>query len=85
MEEALEICRQIAEGLEAAHEKGHHPSGPEAGQCQDHSGRQGQDSGLWSGQSLSNRRLWPQIFRDLPTLTDEMTRARGSFSGRQLT
>ena len=37
--EALAIARQIAEALEAAHEKGHRPPRPEARERQDHAGR----------------------------------------------
>ncbi len=42
MAEALAIARQVKDALDAAHETGHRPSGPEAGEHQDHAGRAGQ-------------------------------------------
>ena len=36
LEESLKIALQIAEALEAAHGKGHHPSGSQDCQCEDH-------------------------------------------------
>ena len=47
--------RQIAEALEAAHEQGHRPPRPEAGQRQGHARRQGQGARLRSRQGVRAR------------------------------
>ena len=46
LDEALPIARQIADALEAAHDTRHHPSRSEAGEHQDHAGRQGEGARL---------------------------------------
>ncbi len=50
IEECLGIFRQIAEGLEAAHEKGDRPSGPEARERHRHVRGKSQGPGLRSGE-----------------------------------
>ena len=52
VEDALGIAKQMAEALEAAHEKGHHPSGPEARQHQGDGRRQGQGARFRIGEGL---------------------------------
>ena len=49
VEEAVEVCRQIAEGLETAHEKGVIHRDLKPANVQITRGRQGQDSGLRPG------------------------------------
>ena len=48
-------ARQIAAALEAAHDRGHHPSRSEARQYQDQAGRQRQGARLRPGQSRDRR------------------------------
>ena len=50
LDEALPIARQIAEALEAAHERGDHPSRPEAGEHQGDRGRHREGARLRPGQ-----------------------------------
>jgi serine/threonine protein kinase len=50
LNESLAIARQIAEALEAAHEKGRVHRGSETGQHQDHAGRRGESARLRSGE-----------------------------------
>ena len=54
--EALTDCRQIAEALDAAHEKGHRAPRPEAGQHQDHARRRRQGARLRARQSGCRQR-----------------------------
>ena len=60
IDEALAVVEQIAEGLEAAHESGDRPPGPQALQRQDHAGREGEDPRLRAreGSSTTSRRRW---------------------------
>src|SRR2546422_118594 len=53
--DALPIARQIAEALEAAHEKGHHPPRSETSQYQTHRRRQGEGARLRTRQSVRHR------------------------------
>ena len=53
LDEALQIARQIADALEAAHEQGHRPSRPQAGEYQDQAGRLGQGAGLRAGEGVT--------------------------------
>ena len=55
LEEALRIARQIAAGLEAAHEKGDHPPRPQAGQHQGHTRWHGEAAGFRTGQGDRGR------------------------------
>ena len=48
---AVELATQIAHGLAAAHEQGHRPPRPQAGQRLRHHGRTGQDPGLRAGEA----------------------------------
>ena len=57
VDEALAVARQIADALEAAHEKGDRPPGPEAGQREGDAGGQGQGAGLRAGEGAVRRRL----------------------------
>ena len=56
LDEALPIARQIADALEAAHERGHHPSRSEAGQHQAARRRRGEGAGLRPRQGVRQRR-----------------------------
>ena len=72
--EALTIARQIADALEAAHEKGHHPPRPEAGQHQDHARRRREGPGLRSREGGGRRRIDVRDLSQSPTVTAGGTR-----------
>ena len=55
LDEVLAIARQIADALEAAHERGHHSSGSEASQRESPPRRDGQGAGLRIGEGTRDR------------------------------
>ena len=73
VDESLGIAKQICEALEAAHEKGNHPSGSETGECEDHARRQSQSAGLRSGEAFLRIRDPSANLSNSPTLTAMQT------------
>ena len=78
--EALTIARQIADALEAAHEKGHRPPRPEAGQHQDHARRRREGARLRPGEGDRRRRIERRTSRSRRR-SPSAARAKGSSSG----